>query len=210
MPQSDDTAVPPIRSGYRLTITLSTPIPLETKYGALTARYFRIGDNREGVVLSGSAPLSDPVFLRLQSSCLFSESFATTDCDCAQQLHASLARITAQGGFCIYEFAEGRGAGLAAKFEAIQLQSQEGLNTRQAYERLGLSPDPRDFSPIVQLCEMAGIPRRVALATNNPGKIRAFEAAGFTVERVVLQLEITPTIASYLQQKRECLGHLDS
>ena len=49
--------------------------------------------------------------------------------------------LTVQGGVLIYLDQEGRGAGLRAKANAYRLNNLEGLDTYEAYDRLGLPPD---------------------------------------------------------------------
>jgi hypothetical protein len=50
---------------------------------------------------------------------------------------------------------------------------------------------------------------RIRLATRNPGKISALDAAGFTVERLTLPLSMNDAVKAYVDQKRACLGHYE-
>ena len=71
---------------------------------------------------------------------MYSEVFGSRECDCGWQLRRSRELLTVQGGVLIYLDQEGRGAGLRAKADAYRLNNEDGLDTYQAYEKLGLPP----------------------------------------------------------------------
>ncbi|GAA3767333.1 GTP cyclohydrolase II [Terriglobus aquaticus] len=147
--------------------------------------------------------------LRIHSQCLTGDVFHSLRCDCRQQLELALDTIVAHGsGLVIYEEQEGRGIGLMAKLRAYELQDQ-GLDTIEANVRLGYRSDHRDFSLPAEILRQMGI-RSVRLITNNPEKVAALQAHGVQVER--LSAEVAPTLnsESYLQVKREKMGHLIS
>jgi GTP cyclohydrolase II len=150
-------------------------------------------------VVSGS-------LVRIHSRCTYSEVFASRECDCGWQLQRSRHLITLRGGALIYLDQEGRGAGLQAKAEAYRMYQKDGLDTFQAYEKLGLPPDARDYSDAVQFLKDRGV-RWVRLLTNNPDKIEALEEARIKVERVPLQATPTPVNVAYLEAKKRH-GHL--
>jgi GTP cyclohydrolase II len=137
---------------------------------------------------------------------MYSEVFDSRECDCGWQLKRSRELLTVQGGVLIYLDQEGRGAGLRAKANAYLLNNQEGLDTYQAYNRLGLPSDSRKYADAVQILNELGL-TSVRLLTNNPGKIEALEQAGITVIRVPLQARPTPRTIAYLQAKKRH-GHL--
>ena len=61
---------------------------------------------------------SDPVLVRIHSSCLTSETFGSLRCDCSEQLEDSLSQISvASRGIVIYLNQEGRGIGLLDKLK---------------------------------------------------------------------------------------------
>ena len=146
--------------------------------------------------------------LRIHSQCLTGDVFHSLRCDCRQQLELALETIVAHGaGLIIYEEQEGRGIGLMAKLRAYELQDQ-GLDTIEANERLGYKSDHRDFSLPAEILRQMGI-HSVRLITNNPEKVAALEAHGVHVaERLSAEVEATATSESYLQVKREKMGHL--
>jgi GTP cyclohydrolase II len=144
--------------------------------------------------------------VRIHSRCMYSEVFASRECDCGWQLSRSREMLTVQGGVLIYLDQEGRGAGLRAKADAYRLNDEEGLDTYQAYERLGLPSDLRKYADAVQILNELGL-ESVRLLTNNPSKIEALEKASITVVRVPLRAHPTPATMAYLQAKKRH-GHL--
>jgi 3,4-dihydroxy 2-butanone 4-phosphate synthase/GTP cyclohydrolase II len=137
---------------------------------------------------------------------MYSEVFDSRECDCGWQLKRSRELLTVQGGVLIYLDQEGRGAGLQAKANAYLLNNQEGLDTYQAYDRLGLPHDLREYADAVQILSELGL-TSVRLLTNNPSKVEALEKVGITVVRVPLKARPTPTTVAYLKAKKRH-GHL--
>jgi GTP cyclohydrolase II len=139
---------------------------------------------------------------------VFSEALTAIDCDCAEQLYQSLALIAAHSGLVIYVYEEGRGAGLSAKFAAIALQQSEGIDTAEAFRRLGLEADPRahKFASAVIAHLIGSAP--VVLLTNNPHKVEALTECGVNIvsRMPLLPIEGSPADA-YLQAKARVLGH---
>lgn len=188
-------------------LLIGDPITLPTEFGTLLVRHI-MSSGQEGVLVTGEAPLIDPVPVRIQSSCLFSESFLSTDCDCGAQLHASL-KIIASGGLLVYLYEEGRGAGLRLKIDAIRVQQQQGCDTAEAFKYLNLEPDLRSHSvAIAVLREVLGPDRSIELITNNLGKVKALQDDGINVfKRRPLVCSRNDTVEKYLSEKTTALGH---
>ncbi len=176
----------------------SAPVRMYSSFGA-DPKFYSNAAAVYGEVRDGS-------LVRIHSRCMYSEVFASRECDCGWQLRRSRELLAVQGGVLIYLDQEGRGAGLRAKADAYRLNHDDGLDTYQAYEKLGLPPDLRDYADAVQILNELGLDS-VRLLTNNPGKIEALEKAGITVVHVPLQAQPTPATVAYLRAKKRH-GHL--
>ncbi|MBT2468895.1 hypothetical protein J7E97_13665 [Streptomyces sp. ISL-66] len=76
-------------------------------------------------------PLDQPgTLVRIHSACLFSETFSSMDCDCADQLRSSMELIAREGrGVIVYQYQEGRGQGLEAKIRGMAVMDRQNLTT---------------------------------------------------------------------------------
>lgn len=181
--------------------------PLETLHGEFRAQVFRNLATREIAValLRGSLAGPEPLLSRVHSSCITSEAFGACDCDCAEQLDAALAAIGKEGrGVLFYLMQEGRGAGLTAKARDRMLvqASRERLSTFEAYDRLGLPPDPRRYDEVATMCRMLGIEAPLELLTNNPDKVVLLEREKVRVSATrPLQRATSPFNRHYLESK---------
>lgn len=182
-------------------------------YGSGTLHIYSFGDHEEDNILcievpspEGEVDVASPL-VRVQSACYTAEIFRATDCDCHEQLHQSLARVHRDGGLVVYMICDGRGAGLLAKVRGLALGDTQNLDTWDAYQALGVEPDPRDYSRVAAVLKDRGL-RSLRLLTNNPRKIAGLEEAGFDVEHVSLKIDATTESLSYLVTKQRKFGHL--
>ena len=182
---------------------------IPTAFGEFRGVVFRCEtDGLDHVALvKGSPGPSDPVLVRMHSECLTGDTFASSRCDCGEQLQASLRLIgAAECGVLLYLRQEGRGIGLANKIRAYALQDSLGLDTVEANERLGFGSDEREYGLAAMMLRELGL-RRVRLLTNNPGKQLQIARYGLEVERVPLEIPPNTRNLSYLRTKKEKLGH---
>jgi 3,4-dihydroxy 2-butanone 4-phosphate synthase/GTP cyclohydrolase II len=110
-------------------------------------------------------------------------------------------------GAVVYLDQEGRGIGLLNKLRAYALQDS-GADTVQANERLGFAPDLRNYGIGAQILRDLGL-SSIRVMTNNPRKLIGLEGYGLEiVERVPLLTDPDHENRTYLQVKRDKLGHL--
>lgn len=148
---------------------------------------------------------------RLNSGCATSETLHDNHCDCAVQLDDAMKMIAREGQGAIIHFPEhdGRGAGLSNKVESYLLMDHDGLTTKEAFERLGLPIESRDFSTAGFILRDVGV-KSVSLISNNPLKQHALETAGIGVDRLVplVRDDAPEHIKKYLQSKADEMGHV--
>src|SRR5882724_5801814 len=183
---------------------------LPTEWGEFQiAGYRSLTSSEEFVVLfKGELRPDVPALVRIHSQCLTGDVFGSKKCDCGEQLHRTMQMIEAEGrGAIVYQQQEGRGIGIINKIRAYALQD-EGADTVEANERLGLAVDSREYRQCAEILFDLGL-CRVKVISNNPLKLRALEEAGLTiVERVSIEVDATEDAAGYLRTKKEKLGHL--
>lgn len=144
--------------------------------------------------------------VRIHSECATGDLFASSRCDCGEQLDQSLEIIAAAGhGVLIYLRQEGRGIGLKNKLRAYQLQDQ-GLDTVDANLHLGLPVDSRSYALAAAILTSLGI-SRVRLLTNNPEKVQSLQERGISVIRIPIQVAYQEHNKGYMKTKQSRLGH---
>lgn len=183
---------------------------LPTEWGEFKiAGYRSLTSQEEYVVLYlGEMRREVSTLVRIHSQCLTGDVFGSTKCDCGPQLHKTMEMIQEEGrGAIVYQQQEGRGIGIINKIRAYALQD-EGADTVEANEKLGLAVDLRDYQQCAEILFDLGL-CKVRVISNNPLKLRALEEAGLQiVERVSIQIEPTARAEGYLRTKKEKLGHL--
>lgn len=189
-----------------MAITQTTVLPLE--YGSFSIAYHKIASGDCISVSYGDLKNTIPI-IRFHSSCLFGEAFHGLDCDCAAQLSSTLKLIAENGsGAVIYTYNEGRGIGLEKKIQALELQRTRGLNTVEAFKKLGFPPDKRTYEKEVEVLRDLQVPADVKFAGQNPAKLDAVRQAGFNI---VMQLHPDIQINEYnikeLLTKKAVLGY---
>jgi GTP cyclohydrolase II len=183
---------------------------LPTEWGLFKiAGYRSLASDEEFVVLyKGELRPDVPALVRIHSQCLTGDVFGSTKCDCGAQLHRTMEMIQQEGrGAIVYQQQEGRGIGIINKIRAYALQD-EGADTVEANERLGLAVDSREYRQCAEVLFDLGL-CKVKVISNNPGKLRALEEAGLEItERISIEVPATEPAAKYMRTKKEKLGHL--
>src|SRR5919112_4541296 len=197
-------------SKQALTVERVSEARLPTEVGEFRIAGYRSKTSEEEFVAiyKGEINPEVPTLARIHSQCLTGDVFGSLKCDCGPQLRAAMRLIEREGrGAVVYQLQEGRGIGIINKIRAYALQD-EGADTVEANERLGLAVDLRRYDQCAEIFLDLGL-SRVRVMSNNPEKIRAFERAGMeVVERVALEVEPHDGFAQYLKTKREKMGHL--
>lgn len=154
---------------------------------------------------AGTGP-ADPL-VRLHSECLTGDVFGSYRCDCGEQLEQALGLIQEQGGTVLYlRGQEGRGIGLANKLRAYALQ-ENGADTVEANEQLGLPVDARDYQVAAEILRELGI-FSIRLLSNNPAKREHLERYGVAVASMVpSRIPSRLENRHYLETKRDRLNH---
>lgn len=199
-----------LRSTHSATVERVAEARLPTEFGEFRILGYRsLLSSEEFVVLvRGELRSDDAALVRIHSQCLTGDVFGSTKCDCGRQFRKAMELIERQGsGVIVYQQQEGRGIGIINKIRAYALQDQ-GADTIEANEKLGLAADLRCYKQCAEILDDLGL-KQVRLMSNNPEKMRALEEMGLqVVERVLLSVPPTPEALTYLQTKKEKMGHL--
>lgn len=159
------------------------------------------------VLVKGDVRGKENVLCRVHSECLTGDVFHSRRCDCGEQLEEALRRIEkANSGIFIYLRQEGRGIGLENKINAYKLQD-EGLDTVEANEALGLAVDARDYAKVAEILIDLDV-KSIRLLTNNPEKVEDLQLHGVIVsKRIPIKIPSNPHNKKYLQTKKEKMRH---
>ncbi len=183
---------------------------LPTAWGAFQIAGYRSLTSAEEfvVIFKGEMRPDLPTLVRIHSQCLTGDVFGSTKCDCGEQLHRTMQMIDEEGrGAIVYQQQEGRGIGIINKIRAYALQD-EGADTVEANERLGLAVDSREYRQCAEVLFDLGL-CKVKVISNNPGKLLALEEAGLEItERISIEVPSSAPAAKYMQTKKEKMGHL--
>ena len=197
-------------SPQNLSVERVAEAKLPTEWGDFQiAGYRSLTSAEEFVVLyKGEMRPDVSTLVRIHSQCLTGDVFGSKKCDCGDQLHRTMQMIDEEGrGAIVYQQQEGRGIGIINKIRAYALQD-EGADTVEANERLGLAVDSREYRQCAEVLFDLGL-CKVKVVSNNPGKLKALEEAGLEVaERVSIEVKTTEPAAKYMRTKKEKLGHL--
>lgn len=148
--------------------------------------------------------------IRIHSSCITSEVFHASNCDCHEQMEMALAIVEKEGfGGVIWLHQEGRGNGLAGKTKHLRIMVEEKVDTVEAFKRAGYPDEQRDYTIAVDILKDLGV-KSVRLITNNPDKLAQVGKLGIPViARIPCEIPpINEIVTKNLEAKRNKLGHL--
>ena len=198
---------------YRLkresSIEVGEEVELPTQFGHFHLIPFRQQSNgmEHMALIKGTWEESEPILVRVHSSCATGDILGSMRCDCGEQLNKSMQMIEKEGkGVIIYMQQEGRGIGLMNKIAAYKLQ-EEGMDTVDANIHLGFKPDERDYGCGAQMLRHLNV-HKMRLLTNNPTKRVGLEAYGLEiVDNVPIEVSPNKYDITYLRTKRDRMGH---
>lgn len=184
---------------------------LPTKYGHFKIMVFEDTIHKEHHValVRGNLEKDVPTLVRAHSQCLTGDTFASSRCDCGDQLHQAMKMIDKEGaGIILYILNhEGRGIGLINKIKAYAIQDK-GCDTVEANQELGFKADHRDYGIGAQILVSLGV-NKLRLITNNPRKYIGLTGYGLEiVERIPIEIPPNESNLRYLKTKKEKLGHI--
>ncbi|HPX76729.1 MAG TPA: bifunctional 3,4-dihydroxy-2-butanone-4-phosphate synthase/GTP cyclohydrolase II [Bacteroidales bacterium] len=184
-------------------------VKLPTDYGNFEMVPFKQTNNglEHSALIKGSWEPDEQILVRIHSSCVTGDIFASQRCDCGHQLHESMKMIEKAGkGVIVYLDQEGRGIGLMNKISAYKLQ-ENGLDTVEANLHLGFKADERDYGVGAQILRSLGV-RKMTLITNNPSKKAGLKGYGLEI-CAIQHIEIKPNKFNkfYLKTKKDKMGH---
>jgi GTP cyclohydrolase II len=175
---------------------------LPTKFGNFTIKVFKNPDSlvEHYVLQTNESDVVTPL-VRIHSECATGDIFGSLRCDCQDQLHAALALIAEnKNGAVVYlKNQEGRGIGISNKIKAYHLQEQ-GLNTYEANEKLGLPLDARNYDDAISILKILGY-TSITLITNNPAKEEAVKAAGIAFTTHHINASVNEYNKAYIDAK---------
>jgi len=198
------------RHAFETQVRCAVETKLPTPYGEFRLKAFEseIDDLTHLALIMGEPEGKDDVLVRVHSACLTGDALHSLRCDCGEQLEAAMELLAREGeGVIVYMQQEGRGIGLLNKMKAYHLQD-EGMDTVEANQKLGLAPDLRDYGVGAQILKDLDL-KRIRLLTNNLTKVVGLRGFGLEItERVPLEMEPNGHNDRYLKTKREKLNHV--
>ncbi|QYJ14601.1 Riboflavin biosynthesis protein RibBA [Rubrobacter xylanophilus DSM 9941] len=198
------------RRAYETQVRCAAQTRLPTPYGEFRLRAYEndVDELTHLALIMGEPEGKEGVLVRIHSACLTGDALHSLRCDCGEQLRAAMERVAAEGeGVIVYMQQEGRGIGLLNKMKAYHLQD-EGLDTVEANQKLGLAPDLRDYGIAAQILKDLGL-EKIRLLTNNLTKVVGLQGFGLAISERI-QIEVPPNGHNerYLRTKREKLNHI--
>ena len=184
-------------------------VGMPTQFGNFTLAAFKekLSGAEHLALIKGSWEIGEPILTRVHSSCFTGDILGSFRCDCGEQLHKAMQMVNDAGkGVILYMNQEGRGIGLINKLKAYKLQEQ-GKDTVEANIELGFKMDERDYGVGAQILRHLGV-CKIKLLTNNPKKRAGLIGYGLEiVENISLEITSNQHNKSYLQTKKDKLGH---
>lgn len=190
-------------------VSREVEVEMPTEFGEFKLIAFSVKTTGQEhlALVKGEWTPSEPILVRMHSSCLTGDIFGSCRCDCGPQLQHSMQMIEKEGkGVIVYLNQEGRGIGLLNKLKAYKLQ-EEGYDTVEANLKLGFKSDEREYGIGAQILYHLGV-SKIKLMSNNPKKRTGLIGYGLEiVENVPIEVGRNKYNEKYLQTKVQKMGH---
>jgi len=187
------------------------PVRLTSFTDGMRLQIFDISDTLPIQVVAcikGNVASQHNVAVRIHSECFTGDVLRSAKCDCGLQLEKFFAVMERESSAVLLYIRghEGRGIGLAAKFDAYRLQEEQNLDTVDSNVQLGFKPDLRSYHSIARIIPALGI-KSVRLFTNNREKIAAVQDV---VPATLQPCQTVPLTSNkgYLKTKEERMDHM--
>ena len=184
-------------------------VTIPTKYGRFRTIAFASDSNEKMphmVLMHPDTDASKIVNVHIHSECMTGDVFHSYRCECGEQLDYAMEYIQGHTGIIIYLRQEGRGIGIINKLHAY-VKQDEGFDTAEANKELGFGYDDRTYEDAITILSGLGI-CQIALLTNNPEKIDAFDNSDIEVTtRVPIEIVARRENKFYLETKKDFFGH---
>ncbi len=130
---------------------------LQTEFGKLKVTIYNDGQVEATVLQTLELNTSQPVHLRIQSTCITGHYFNSTECNCKEDSDSFQNYISTHGnGLLILLNQEGRANGNVAHIASQKLK-EDGATQDEAYMRLGFPKDSRDYSIVPKILANLGV-----------------------------------------------------
>ena len=153
-------------------------------------------------VVIGKLNTKKPILTRIHSECFTGDVLGSLRCDCGNQLHNAISKISKTGsGILLYLRQEGRGIGLINKLRAYCLQDR-GYDTYEANNQLGFNNDERIYLPAAKILSLLNV-KKIRLLSNNPEKVAALTNLNVDVtERIQHSFQANKHNKDYIKAKK--------
>lgn len=181
-----------------------------TAFGDFNVISYNRSGNFAFALTRGTLP-AESLLVRVQSACMFGESFGVNSCDCGEQLRLALQIGSREPQFLLVYMLdqEGRGLGLFQKIKAIEAEAKHDVDMVEAFRLLGLPLDLREYRAAAEIVRDVNGERPIRLMTNNPKKVEGLAEAGVKIEeRLPLLVDPNPICRRYLSAKKHKMGHI--
>jgi 3,4-dihydroxy 2-butanone 4-phosphate synthase/GTP cyclohydrolase II len=182
-----------------------------TIFGDFNVISYNVTGSFAFAITRGEFP-QDDLLVRVQSPCLFGESFGVNSCDCGAQLTKSLQIGSQESSFLLIylSYQEGRGLGMGQKIKAIDTEANQHVDMVEAFHLLGFPLDLREYRAAAEIIKDINQGHSIRLMTNNPKKVAGLEEYGVQISAHVPLLIDPPNAACqrYLATKKHKMGHI--